>query len=75
MAIRCPQGAITRIGTVRFRQSNIIDGIAFSADGERITSVALKDDSVWDALSGRPRSCLPFPWLNIMVLPGFLWVK
>src|SRR5437899_10390133 len=50
-----PNGAISRMGTVRFRHGGRITQIAFSPDGKTIYSASPDDKAVraWDAASGR----------------------
>src|SRR5438876_10794540 len=50
-----PAGAISRMGTVRFRHGGRITQIAFSPDGKTIYSASPDDKAVraWDAASGR----------------------
>ncbi|MBO0700683.1 MAG: WD40 repeat domain-containing protein, partial [Zavarzinella sp.] len=49
-----PDGAVARLGTVRFRHGHIISGLVFSGDGKTI--IASDFDTgvhVWDAAEGR----------------------
>jgi WD40 repeat protein len=49
-----PDGAIARLGTVRFRHGQIISGLTFSADGRLIiASDFYSGVHVWDAVEGR----------------------
>jgi WD40 repeat protein len=57
-----PAGAVTRIGTIRFRHSDTIYSLAYSPDGKRITSAAQNAFAVWDARTGRRLSLVCFPW-------------
>jgi RNA polymerase sigma factor (sigma-70 family) len=51
-----PPGAIARIGTVRFRESDAIFALAYSPDGKTLFT-ASRDDSlgVWETARGRER--------------------
>jgi RNA polymerase sigma factor (sigma-70 family) len=49
-----PQGALARLGTLRFRQGTTVTGIAFSPDGKRLLSCSSDDNvNLWDAATGK----------------------
>ena len=62
-----PQGAVARLGTLRFKhapaQSAIIDSAVYSPDGTKIASVALTSGSVrlWEADTGKE---ITGPWAS-----------
>jgi WD40 repeat protein len=57
-----PEGAVARIGTVRFRHGGLVLGIAYSPDGAVIASGG-QDHKVrlWEATTGREVRCLDAP--------------
>jgi RNA polymerase sigma factor (sigma-70 family) len=49
-----PAGALARLGTVRFRQGDIVGRLVFSTDGTRLGSLGWNGTfHVWDATSGK----------------------
>src|SRR5262249_25949919 len=48
-----PKGAITRLGTLRFRHGDAIASVAFSPDGKRILSHSFGSIVLWDAPTGK----------------------
>jgi WD40 repeat protein len=60
-----PEGAVARLGTLRFKhnpaQQSTVDVALFAPDGSRIVSLSQNNDSVrlWDAATGKE---LPGPW-------------
>jgi RNA polymerase sigma factor (sigma-70 family) len=49
-----PDGAIVRLGTVRFRHGLPITFLAFTADGKRLVSHGVDGVRVWDRNNGKP---------------------
>lgn len=54
-------GDPSRIGTVRFRHSDSICSLSYSADGKRLVSAAANAVAVWDASTGQRLSLHKFP--------------
>src|SRR5262249_18307296 len=55
-----PEGAIGRLGTVRFRHGFYASAIAFSSDGKTVASGGRYPGlRLWDAKTGRPLKGLP----------------
>src|SRR5262249_42364851 len=51
---RLPEGAIARLGTVRWRHGNQVTALAYSSDGKMLASGSMDESiHVWDAKSGR----------------------
>ena len=57
-----PRGAVTRIGTLRFRHTDSVTSLAFSREGTRLTSASAQRAFVWGVPDGRPQASLSFPW-------------
>ncbi|HLN26309.1 MAG TPA: sigma-70 family RNA polymerase sigma factor [Gemmataceae bacterium] len=49
-----PDGALARLGTIRFRYAGWLYGLAFSPDGIRLVSVGSDGVRQWEVESGRP---------------------
>jgi WD40 repeat protein len=68
-----PDGALARLGTVRFRQGNSIHTLAISPDGKIIASAGSPSTiQLWDALTGKRIRCLESsePWIySLAFLP------
>jgi RNA polymerase sigma factor (sigma-70 family) len=48
-----PSGAIARLGTVRFRHGNDLEGLFLSSDGRTLISAGVDAVRMWDVRSGR----------------------
>jgi WD40 repeat protein len=54
-----PDGAIARLGTLRFRESWMAHSLAISPDGRTLASGTVRGIELWDAATGRKRlTCL-----------------
>ncbi|HMC63738.1 MAG TPA: hypothetical protein VKI65_02255, partial [Gemmataceae bacterium] len=49
-----PEGAIARLGTVRFRHAGWIEHLAFSPDGTLLAGAGSDGIRLWESISGRP---------------------
>jgi RNA polymerase sigma factor (sigma-70 family) len=59
-----PQGAIARLGTVRFRHGGRIHRMIFSADGKQLLSTGTDGLRVWDIATGKGLKSLTPPGEN-----------
>src|SRR5262245_12210038 len=50
-----PEGAVARLGTVRFRHGNFIHDLAYSPDGKLLVSTSTDALRVWEVASGKER--------------------
>jgi WD40 repeat protein len=48
-----PEGAVARMGTVRFRHAGTIGGISYSPDGKTLASCSVGMIHLWDVATGR----------------------
>src|SRR5262245_36490671 len=66
-----PTGAISRIGTIRLRNSGELSKVAFSPDGKLlVTSAPNSPLKVWDATTGAPVREIPLPRDDAKARPG-----
>jgi len=56
-----PEGAIARLGTVRFRDVGVGEAVAYSPDGTRLVTASRDGVAVWDARDGRRLHAVPRP--------------
>jgi RNA polymerase sigma factor (sigma-70 family) len=57
-----PAGAITRLGTTRFRSGHTVNSLTFASDGKTVVGLGWEDTFyVWDRATGREVSRLPLP--------------
>jgi RNA polymerase sigma factor (sigma-70 family) len=56
-----PPGAVARLGSDRFRHSDMIHSVAFTADGRSVVTADRSDIRVWDAAIGRLRHRFDLP--------------
>jgi WD40 repeat protein len=60
-----PEGALGRLGTVRFRNDGTITSVAFAPSGKVLASTGAGHGvSIWDAATGRPLHRLPVPFVS-----------
>jgi WD40 repeat protein len=73
-----PPGAIARFGTVRFREADCLDLVAFAPDGKRLASAGPLGAVLWDVSTGekllrlRKRSASPVAGSRAAKGPGVL---
>lgn len=58
---RLPEGAVARLGTLRFRHGNYVHDLAYSPDGKLLASVASDGLRVWEAATGKERFSATLP--------------
>jgi RNA polymerase sigma factor (sigma-70 family) len=56
-----PEGALARLGTVRFRHDGWVSDVAISPDGETLAAAADQAISLWDPATGKRRRRLSVP--------------
>jgi RNA polymerase sigma factor (sigma-70 family) len=56
-----PEGAVARLGTVRFRHESWVGPCVLSPDGQTLAAAAGKSVSLWEVPSGRLRRRFVFP--------------
>jgi WD40 repeat protein len=56
-----PEGALARLGTVRFRHDGWVSDVAFSPDEETVAAAADKAISLWNPTNGKLRRRLTVP--------------
>ncbi len=59
-----PEGAVARLGALRFRHEGHADGIAYSADGKSLIGLTDSGIILWDAATGKERNRLPLSRVN-----------
>jgi RNA polymerase sigma factor (sigma-70 family) len=61
-----PDGAVARLGTVRFNHGNGLNSLFFSADGQRVISHGGGFLRIWDAATGQEQAqfALPRRWAD-----------
>jgi RNA polymerase sigma factor (sigma-70 family) len=55
-----PEGALLRLGTVRFRHPDGANGLVLSPDGRTLATHGGDTIRVWDAATGKPRHVFPY---------------
>lgn len=66
-----PPGTISRIGTIRLRNSGELSKVAFSPDGKLLVTAAANTPlKVWDATTGAPVREIPLPRDDAPVRPN-----
>ncbi len=63
-----PEGAIARLGTVRFRHGAYVLSVAFTADGKQLLSYSTNGVRVWDVANGKELRSLLETGLNSVAL-------
>jgi RNA polymerase sigma factor (sigma-70 family) len=58
---KLPEGALARLGTVRFRHDDWVSDVAIAPDGETLAAAAGKAISLWDPATGKRRRLLTVP--------------
>jgi RNA polymerase sigma factor (sigma-70 family) len=56
-----PDGAVDRLGTVRFRHDGDVDAFALSPDGKTLATAGRSTIVLWDAATGKERSRIASP--------------
>ncbi|HLN28697.1 MAG TPA: sigma-70 family RNA polymerase sigma factor [Gemmataceae bacterium] len=56
-----PEGAVARLGTIRFRNEAHVSRFVLAADDLTIATMAGKTVSLWETKTGRPRSRITLP--------------
>jgi WD40 repeat protein len=54
-----PDGAVARLGTVRFRYGTRINALAFGPDGKTLASLSTSETIIWETATGKPIRRLP----------------